>query len=212
MKLLVFGATGATGTLVVQQALEKGFDVTAFVRNPAKVKNRHARLKLAQGDVLQQSTVNPAVKGHDAVICCLGAPATSPGQLRSSGTKNIIDAMKAGGLSRLICQTSLGFDDSEPVLQYTPVFFRKIFVPYLLKKTFRDHSLQESYIRQSSLDWTIIRPGTLTNGGYTGKYREGFDYTDNTLQVKISRADMADSMIRQLLSLRHNRQVIPVSY
>ena len=187
-------------------------EVTAFVRNPAKLKTRHANLKVVQGDVLQQNSINAAMKGQDAVVCCLGAPATKAGQLRSAGTKNIIHAMKASGLSRLVCQTSLGFDDSESVLQHTPFVFRKIIVPYLLKKTFLDHSLQEAHIKQSGLDWTIIRPGNLTNGRHTGNYREGFAYTDPTLQVKISRADMADSLLRQLLTHHNSRQVVPVSY
>ena len=143
MKILVFGATGGTGSLVVQQALEKGIEVTAFARNPEKLKIQNANLKTVQGDVLQQGSIDKIMPGHDAVICCLGAPAAKAGQLRSEGTKNIITAMTKHGVSRLVCQTSLGYDDSKIVLCYTPFVFRKVVVPYLLKKTFEDHSLQE---------------------------------------------------------------------
>ncbi|MEO6550082.1 MAG: NAD(P)H-binding protein [Ferruginibacter sp.] len=113
MKIIVFGASGGTGQLAVQQALSKGHEVTAFVRNPAKLSASGKGLKIVKGDVLQQHTIDAVINGHDAVLCCLGAPATKVGRLRSKGTKNIIAFMNEHGITRLICQTSLGFDDSE---------------------------------------------------------------------------------------------------
>ena len=83
MKVLVFGATGGTGVHVVQQALVKGFDVTAFARDPAKINVQHPGLAVVQGDVLRQSSIDAVMDKHDAVICCLGSPATKAGQLRS---------------------------------------------------------------------------------------------------------------------------------
>lgn len=212
MKILVFGATGGTGSQVVQQALNQGLNVTAFVRNPEKVKISHSNLSLAQGDVLKQDDIDKIMKGHDAVVCCLGAPATKAGTLRSRGTQNIINSMQRNGVSRLICQSSLGFNDSVKVLTNTPFIFRKIIVPYLLKKTFEDHSLQETIVKRSDLNWTIIRPGSLTNGAFTGSYKHGFSYTDNSLKVKISRTDVADFLIRQLWSKEHLKEVAGVSY
>jgi putative NADH-flavin reductase len=212
MKILVFGATGGTGTQVVKQALNKDLEVTAFVRNPAKLKILNVKLKVVHGDVLEQSSIDKVIGGHDAVICCLGAPATKAGQLRSDGTKNIINSMQQKGVPRLICQTSLGFDDSEPVLNHTAFFFRKIIVPYLLKKTFADHLLQENFIKQSNLNWTIVRPGTMTDGKFTGEYKHGFSYSDNSLKVKISRADVADFLIKQVFSNQYQNKLTGVSY
>ncbi|MEO5891152.1 MAG: SDR family oxidoreductase [Ferruginibacter sp.] len=212
MKLLIFGATGGTGRLVIRQALDKSFNVTAFVRDPGKVNLSHPLLKIVKGDVLQQHSIDTAMEGHDAVICCLGAPATKAGLLRSEGTKNIISSMQKFGISRLICQTSLGYDDSEKVLNYTPFVFRKIIAPFLLKKTFEDHSRQESKIKESDLNWTIVRPGTMTNSPVTGKYKHGYNYNDSTWKVKISRADVAQFMLAQLNNTGYNKMAVGISY
>jgi putative NADH-flavin reductase len=212
MKVLIFGATGGTGKLVVQQALQKGCHITAFIRNPAKMDIKDPKLKIVPGDVLDQSAVNSAMPGHDAVICCLGAPATKAGQLRSAGTKNILAAMQKNGVQKFICQTSLGYGDSKIILHHTPFFFREIIVPYLLKTTFAEHELQEAFIKESNVNWTIIRPGTLTNGRLTGKYRYNFDYADTSTTVKIARADVADLLLRQLQTDEYSKKILGVSY
>ncbi len=212
MKLLVFGATGGTGSHVVQQGLAKGFEVTAFVRDPSKLKITHPNLKIVQGDVLKPESIDKVMKGQDAVICCLGAPVTKAGTLRSAGTKNILGSMVKSGVHRFICQASLGYGDSTSILDFTPFIFRKVIVPLLLKKTFDDHLLQETFIKQSNLDWTIIRPGTLTNGQMTGNYKQGFEYTDSSLKVKISRADVAQHLTTQVSNPSSYHKVIGLSY
>ena len=91
MKLLIFGSTGSVGRLLVDQALEQEHAVTAFARDSAKVDARNNNLNVAQGDVLDPSSVEEAVKGHDVVLCSIGAGRN--GTVRSEGTKNIICAM-----------------------------------------------------------------------------------------------------------------------
>jgi putative NADH-flavin reductase len=142
----------------------------------------------------------------------LGAPAKKAGTLRSEGTKNIINAMKETNVNRLICQTSLGFDDSKEVLKCTSFFFKNIIVPYILKSTFSEHSLQENAIKQSGLNWTIVRPGNLTNGKKTEKYKSAFSYSDTTLKVKISRADVAQLMLKQVSANDNFQKTIGISY
>lgn len=211
MKLLLFGATGGTGKQVLLQALEQGYKVTIIVRNPSKITLANSNLKIIQGDVLT-ALPDEAFTGHDAVICCLGAPANKAATLRSEGTKNIIKAMKKANVNRFICQSSLGFDDSVEVLNRTSFIFKKIIVPYILKATFKEHLLQELAIKQSKLNWTIVRPGSLTNGIKTGKYKYGFSYNDSTLKVKISRADVADMMLKQLTMPQYLQKVVGISY
>ncbi|MFY0252523.1 NAD(P)-dependent oxidoreductase [Chitinophaga sp. 30R24] len=198
MQLLIFGATGGTGQQLVAQALQQGHTITAFVRTPVKMTIQHPRLTIIQGDVMDYKSVEKVMPGHDAVLSALGRPASKTGTVRSTGTHHIIRAMEKTGIKRFICQTSLGYGDSKATLRRTPFIFKRIIVPLLLKKGFADHALQEQFIKNSSLDWVIVRPGNLTDGALTGRYRYGFAATDPDIAVKVSRADVADFMLKQL--------------
>lgn len=198
MNLLIFGATGGTGRELVKQALEKNHSVTAFARNPYAITHKHSNLRIIQGDVMNPASVEHSMKGHDVVLSSIGSPANKIGTIRSEGTQNIIRAMGKKGLRRFVCQTSLGYADSKQLLDQTPLYFKYLIVPFLLKKGFADHNTQEQYIRQSNLDWIIVRPGILTDGDHTGAYKHGFPANDKTVKVKISRADVADFMLNQI--------------
>jgi putative NADH-flavin reductase len=212
MKLIIFGASGGTGKQVVQQALEQGHSVTAFVRNPKKITLTNPNLQVVKGDVLDAADLRKYIAGHDAVICCLGAPANKAYTLRSEGTKNIVNAMKDAGVARFICQTSLGFGDSKIILRNTPFVFKKIIVPFFLATTFAEHEIQEKIIKASGLDYTIVRPGSLTNAAFTGQYQTGFTYTDTSIKVKIARADVAHCLLRQLTDSRYHYATTGISY
>jgi putative NADH-flavin reductase len=212
MKLIVFGATGGTGRHLLEQALAEGHVVTAFVRNPSKLGLTATNLRLVAGDVMDPAAVEQAMPGHDAVLVMLGAPARSKGLLRSEGTRNIIRAMEKAGVRRLICQTSLGYADSRQVLERTAFHFRYIVAPLFLRGVFADHERQEDLIKQSNLDWTIVRPGNLTDGLRTGRYRHGFAADDKLVTVKISRADVAEFMLRQLRDDTYLRKTPGLSY
>jgi putative NADH-flavin reductase len=157
-------------------------------------------------------SVERAMPGHDAVLAALGAPARDNGKVRSEGTRNIISAMEKTGIRRLVCQTSLGYGDSLQVLDRTPFYFRRIIVPFFLRRAFADHGLQEDFIKRSSLDWIIVRPGNLTDGERTGRYRHGFPASDKAITVNISRADVADFMLSQLVDDAYLRKTPGLSY
>lgn len=212
MKVIVFGATGGTGRQLVQQALEQGHEVTAFLRSPEKLGLSHANLRLAKGDALDAAAVERAMPGHDAVLCALGAPALKTGTIRSAGTRNIVAAMEKAGVRRLVCQTSLGYGDSKAVLKRTSFVFRFIIAPFLLRGVFADHARQEDCIKASSLEWVIARPGNLTDAGRSGRYRHGFAADDPTITAEISRADVADFMLRQLADNAYLRKTPGLSY
>lgn len=212
MKLIVFGATGGTGQQVVQQALAQGHAVTAFVRNPAKFGASHPNLRVVQGDVMDLASVERALLGHDVVLVALGAPARDKGKVRAEGTRNVVRAMEATGVRRLVCQTSLGYGDSLQVLDRAPLHFKYIIVPFLLRGVFADHELQEDVIKQSNLDWIIVRPGNLTDGERTGRYRHGFAASDKAITVSVSRADVADFMLKQLSDDTYLRKWPGLSY
>jgi putative NADH-flavin reductase len=164
---------------------------------------------MAQGDVLHLEEVSKAITGQDVVCVVLGAGKNRKSNIRSLGTKNIITAMKEQGISRLICQTTLGAGDSMGNLNF---IWKHIMFGWYLKDVFLDHELQEQYVKESGLDWTIIRPGAFTNGAHTGTYRHGFDPNDRTLSLKISRADVADFILRQLGNDNYLHQTPGLSY
>ena len=110
MKVLIFGSTGTIGRELVKQALELGYAVTAFARNPTKVELKHAHLTVVKGDVMDPASVERAIHGHQAVLCSLGAGLK--GTVRSVGTQNIIRAMEKADIRRFICQSTLGVGDS----------------------------------------------------------------------------------------------------
>jgi putative NADH-flavin reductase len=154
---------------------------------------KHNNLKVVQGDVMDFPSVEKAVHGQDAVLCSLGAGIK--GTVRSEGTRNIIRAMEKTGVRRFVCQSTLGVADSWANLNF---FWKYIMFSGLLRQAYADHVRQEDIVKQSHLDWTIIRPGAFTDGKRTGKYRYGFPGTDKTIKLKISRADVADYMLKQL--------------
>lgn len=195
MKLLIFGSTGTIGCQVVEQALEQGHSVTAFARTPAKLDIKHTNLKIIQGDVMELTSVEQALQGQDAVVCVLGAGKNMHSTIRSEGTQQIIQAMEKVGIRRFICQSTLGTGDSWGNLNF---FWKYVMFGFFLRKVFADHQKQENYVKQSSLDWTIIRPGAFVEGTRTGNYRHGFPGTDKTSKLKISRADVADFILKQL--------------
>jgi putative NADH-flavin reductase len=206
MRLLIFGATGGTGRELARQALTQGHSVTAFARDPASL---NGDVRAIAGDVLDAAAVERAVVGHDAVVCAIGTPATKPGRARSEGTRNIVRAMERTGTARLICMSTIGIGETRELL---PARYRYLIVPLLLRPTFAEHARQEAAVRSSGLDWTIVRAGVLTDGERTGTYRHGFPPSDRSVKVEVSRADVADFILRELTEPSYLEKATCLSY
>ncbi|MDH3253194.1 MAG: NAD(P)H-binding protein, partial [Ignavibacteria bacterium] len=175
--------------------------VTAFARNPSKVRVTHDNLRIVRGDVLDYASVEAAMKGQDAVLCALGHKRWFiPSSILSQGTGNIIQAMETHGVRRLVCETSLGISDSWWRLGLYYTLFVKWFILYFY---FRDKEKQERLIKESGLEWIIIRPGALNNGRKRGVYRHGPRVGHWLWTVRISRADVADFMLNHLDSTEY---------
>ena len=138
-----------------------------------------------------------SMQGQDAVVCTLGAGKKLTGTVRSEGTRQIIQAMEEIGVRRLICLSTLGTGDSWGNLNF---YWKYVMFGFMLRQVFVDHERQERYVKQSHLDWTIIRPSSLVDGAQTGLYKHGFPGTDKALTLEISRADVADFSLKQLTS------------
>jgi putative NADH-flavin reductase len=210
MKLLIIGGTGGTGRELVKQALEQGHHLTALVRNPARIKTRHQNLNIIKGNVLDLQKVEEVVAGQDAVLSALGHKRFFiKTNILSRGTKNIIDAMEKYNVKRFICITSLGINDSRFKLG---LYYTLFVIPFIIFFYFLDKAKQEKLIQGSNLNWTIVRPGQLTNGRKRGKYKHGLDLGNYILTKMISRADVAHFMLSQLNDSTYFRKTPAVTY
>jgi len=195
-RLLVVGATGGTGRELVAQALERGHEVTAFVRDPAALRIEHPRLRVACGDVLDYDSVESAVRGQDAVLSALGHRRYfPPTRILSEGTRNLLRAMESHGTRRFVCETSLGIGDSAGRMGLAYTLF---LIPVILPFYYWDKLRQERLITASRTRWMIVRPVALTNGPKRGVRRHGRGVGSWLWAPSIARADVAAFMLDQL--------------
>lgn len=192
MKLVIFGASGRTGSEIVKQALQRDHFVTAFVRNPGLVTVQHERLTVLKGEIYSMPDLEQAVLGQDAVICALGARDIKTSMIRTEGTTNIIEAMKKNNVKRLLVISAMGVGESWNTLSV----MNKLVLAVLLKSARKDHEAQEGVVKASGLDWTIIRPSELTNTPPTRLYTFGENVRAKS--SRIPRADVADLILNEL--------------
>ncbi len=196
-KIIVFGATGGTGKETVLQALGKGYEVTALVRNPAAFKLEHPHLIILQGDVTQPFTLEKAIAGMDAVISCLGnGKSTKPTTVYSAGIKNIISAMDVTGTKRLLCVSATALE-AYPEMGMFVRFFTKNILQKILKEPYADMRLMEAEVQRCDLSWTIVCPPMLKDKRVTGKYRVAMNVHLNKA-FSIARADVAHFLIASI--------------
>lgn len=197
MNLTLFGASGRTGQLLLRMAIDYGYHVTAFTRSPDKIKFTHTRLTVFQGDVLNYTDVLMATSHADVVLCTLGIDVNTRSTTLSDATMNIIEAMKENKCKRLIIQSSLGVAESS---RYIGGFFRWFILPVFLRYIFIDKALQEQYVKESGLEWIIVRPAGLTSKREKRNYHVSINKKIPRLFPKISRADVSRFMLQQIVS------------
>jgi putative NADH-flavin reductase len=178
------------------QALEAGHQVRALARSAAAIGFSDPKLEKVRGDALISKDIEEALNGINVVIQTLGV---SLGdlfrrvRLFSDATRVLVSAMESAAVKRLICVTGFGAGDSHEsisCLQLLP--FRLVF-----GRAYDDKGVQERLIKNSSLDWTIVRPGVLTSGRQTGRYKI-LDKPSQWRHGMISRSDVAEFLVRQI--------------
>jgi putative NADH-flavin reductase len=197
MKLTIFGATGATGTCLTEQAIAAGHEVTAVVRDPARLAvPAQQRLRIVTADVLDPASISRAVAAADAVLTAVGAQGTGPSTLRQDSARSIIQAMREAGARRLLAVSgSVVADEGDsPYLRY---LLKPLVRGTFLRHVCADMRGAEDEIRASSLDWTIFRPPSLTDKAAKGTYRTAID-RNLPHCFSISRADLATCMLTLL--------------
>ena len=206
MKLVVLGATGGTGLEIVRQAIEHGHSVTAFVRSPDRMKPFWDRIHIQQGDPLNSAELERVIQGHDAVLSGFG-----PRVPVSKADANLLQQFAVALTSAM-----LRVEVRRVVVESVAFLFRDSIVPpaYLLGRLFfprtvADASAMERVLGESELDWTIVRPPGLTDKAYTGKYRVREGHLPR-FGFKISRADVADFMLKAVENHVSSRKIVGV--
>ena len=201
MRLFLLGATGGTGRLLLDQALDRGHDVTAFVRSPDKITQKNPRLTVRAGDPRSADALAAELPGHDAVLSALGPPARGRTTVLGDTAKSLVDAMKQKSLRRvLVVSSALLFPD-------VPLFGRFL-RRFILQHVVADSREMERVIAESGLDWTIARPPRLLDGPGEGKYRAADDALPGS--SVIDRADVARFLLDAVEREEHVRKIVGV--
>ncbi len=209
-RIALLGATGQTGKEFLRVALAAGYRVKALVRTPAKLKIQHENLEVMQGDVLNAADVRVLTENTDVVVSLFGHVKGSPAGLQTDGTRNIVSAMQQENINKIISLSGGGLpypEKDEPKFADKAIrFIMKIAVPKILNDAINHHKV----LKESGLDWIIVRAPRLTNDPRKGTYRVG--WVGVNASTKISRADLADFILTQIEDDTFVRQMPFVSY
>ncbi|NIH85971.1 NAD(P)-dependent oxidoreductase [Amycolatopsis granulosa] len=209
MKLTVFGATGGTGAHVVRQALTAGHQVTAVVRDPARLDvPGQPRLEVVPADVLDPDALVPAISGREAVVSALGPRGRGPSVICRDGTSSIMTAMQTAGVRRLVVVSNSGMH-REGDGWFTRLVFKPVLIR-ILRESYADMGEMERRVTASGLDWTIVRPPKLSDGPHTGRIAS--ETRGNVRgSFTISRADLADYILRAVADPALSRVAVSVA-
>ena len=209
MNIVIFGANGGVGSNLVERALAEGHQVTAAVRNPAAIDLTHHRLDVVPCNVLDPISVDKATAGQDVAFCAIGTPSRAPTNLYSAGARNIVRAMRAHQVRRLVFLSNFG------VLGERARDLRGSLLLFLAKRIIRhtlvDHRRALDEIRGHVPEWIAVRPMALTDGPRTGRYRIVTDGLPSK-GMRISRADVADFSMRQATGNDYLYKVPAIAY
>jgi putative NADH-flavin reductase len=214
MNIFIAGANGGIGRQAVEQALQAGHRVTALVRNPAKLQLMHPNLNIIKGDIMQPESFADEMKGQQIVLSALGVSgglfSDKPTTLYSQGNANLLKAMEQHGVKRIICISASAVEIS-PVIPWYVRLVASYVIQKLLKHMYADLRRMEAIIKDSSAEWTIIRPPQLTDKPLTGNYRTAVNrFLKNCLQV--SRADVSHYMVSNLVNKEIYRATVEIAY
>jgi len=208
MNIIIYGATGQTGSIVTREALKKGYSVTAFCREPSRLGIEDKNLKPFQGDVLHSEEVTNSIQGCDAVISVIGVSSMTKKSVVSEGHKNIVNAMYKHGVNRLIAQSAFGASETSTEIS---LLLKLIMYKTLGREAFLEKNRMESIVMESGLDWTIVRPTRLINKKGKGSYKIGSHLQLGTAPT-ISREDVAHFIINVLMEPKYIHQALTISY
>lgn len=195
MNLALFGATGGTGRCILSQALQNGdHNIRALVRSPSKLQIEDPKLDIINGNILERKDVQKTISGTDGVLSVLGNTGNNPSDLHTKGTQHLLSGMDYHNVNRIVILTSMGLGESRNQIPWFTRLFTKIF----LRELMADKRRQEKLIEKSNLNWTIIRPGGLTNNQRTKDVYKGTD--PEIMAGPIARNEVAKFMLDTVTS------------
>ncbi len=210
MDLVVIGAGGRTGRLVVDQALAGGHRVTAYVRRPEVVTVRHDRLAVVRGDVLDPGGVMDVIADKDAVVSTLGVKGRSTTTVFSEGITNVVRAMEAKGVRRVLTVSSAGLSIG-PHMPLPQRLVAGYIIERILRNIYLDLARMEDELEVSDTDWTVVRAPLLADRPASGQYRVAVD-GHLTRPGRISRADLAGCIVSRIADYDTFRKRVEISY
>lgn len=195
-KVLVVGASGGTGREAVARLMADGHTVTAFSRHADQLGEAFEGLLTVNGDATDQDAVDHAVAGQDVVVVTLGiaenpirvrllGPSRTPADVRSRGTRNVITAMRRNGVDRLIVQSTFGVGETRDLLGFSD----RLFFRFILKPQVADTEAQEDAVKQSGLDWVLVQPVHLADGGVAAE--PAISTSGQTREMTVDRSSVA---------------------
>lgn len=194
--IAIFGGSGRTGRLVVEQALAAGHTVRLLARTPASVPPQGPAVQVVQGDVLDQAAVARVVEGSDAVISVFGQVKGSPPALQTDGTGNITRAMATYGVRRIVSLSGGGLPDPEHDRPKLADRVIRLLLRLLAPQVLADARGHLEVLEESGLEWTVVRGPRLKDSPYTGRYRVGWVGAD--AGTAVGRADLAEFILQQV--------------
>jgi len=198
MTIVVFGASGKTGSLLVKEALTSGIKVIAYVRTRESIKLNHPDLKVVVGQLTEKDKLRSAIINSDACISTLGGTSLTKHSYEFiDEIDNIVSIMEEEKVKRFVYMSSFGVGNSRKNMSQPARF---LIVDLLLRVPLADHNTNESRIIKSKLLWTIVRPGGLTNDAKTGKLKHGFENIKMKGSSSISRSNIAAFLLDQVAS------------
>lgn len=210
MKVMVLGGAGRVGRLVVAEALERGHDVLALVRNAAKLADlRHPHLTVMPGDVLDDRVLQRISLGYDAVVQTIGAPPARATTVFSDSTKVLLEVMQTNGIKRLVAITGIGAGDSKG---HGGFLYDNIVYPLFTKPLYEDKTRQEELIKASGLDWVIVRPVSFVEGPSRPGMLRVATKLDGVTLTEVSVGDVAKFTVDQLTSNEYLHQTPLIGY
>lgn len=209
MRITIFGATGGTGKQLVEQALAEGNEIVAYIRNPTKLHINHEHLKVIQGELADEPLIESAVSGADAVISALGPRGGSKNKPITQGMQNIITAMKKQNVRRLVITSTLSPKDPNDPLNFRTKAMVNL-VKVTMRNAYKDIVSTAETVRNSDLDWTIVRLTMINNNPKSGKVKVGY-VGKGEVGTWISRADLAEFLLRQVQDTKYLRQAPAIS-